>query len=133
RGKTYRLKPPPSGQNGFNVQAHFRATTLLHELSHIANDSHDIAYVEATAPYLDLIFDIGDYYQSAKKRFEGYQQRCLSFDTPREELFKDTTSDEFPRDLKTSDGDAKLTILRITGKKTLEDARDVFYADADKR
>ena len=133
RGKTYRLKPPPSGQNGFNVQAHFRATTLLHELSHIANDSHDIAYVEASAPYLDLIYDIGDYYQSAKKRFEGYQQRCLSFDTPREELFKDTTSDEFPRDLKTSDGDAKLTILRITGKKTLEDARDVFYADADKR
>ncbi|OCR24882.1 hypothetical protein AFK24_12235 [Pseudomonas syringae] len=133
RGKTYRLKPPPSGQNGFDVQAHFRATTLLHELSHIANDSHDIAYVEATAPYLDLIFDIGDYYQSAKKRFEGYQQRCLSFDTPREELFKDTTSDELPRDLKTSDGDAKLTILNITGKKTLEEARDVFYADADKR
>lgn len=133
RGKTYRLKPPPSGQNGFNVQAHFRAATLLHELSHIANDSHDIAYVEATAPYLDLIFDIGDYYQSAKKRFEGYQQRCLSFDTPREELFKDTTSDDLPRDLKTSDGDAKLTILNITGKKSLEEARDVFYADADKR
>ncbi|WP_426114104.1 dermonecrotic toxin domain-containing protein [Pseudomonas sp. DSP3-2-2] len=133
RGKTYRLKPPPSGQNGFNVQAHYRTTVLLHELSHIANDSHDIAYVEASAPYLDLVYDSGDYYQSLKKRYEGYQQRCLSFDTPREELFKDTTSDEFPRDLKTSDGDAKLTILRITGKKTLDEARDIFYADADKR
>ncbi len=133
RSPVYRLKPPVIGQNGFNIAAHFRTTILLHELSHVANNSHDIAYVESSAPYLDLIYDGGDYYRGLKRRYEHYQQHCLSFMTAREDLFKDTTSDELPRDLLTSDGDARLTILKITGKETLEEARDVFYADADKR
>lgn len=38
-----------------------------------------------------------------------------------------------PRDLQNSDGDVKPAILRITGRKTLNEARDVFYNDADKR
>jgi len=133
RNPVYRLKPPVIGQNGFNIAAHFRTTILLHELSHIANNSHDIAYVESSAPYLDLIYDGGDYYRGLKRRYEHYQQHCLSYMTAREDLFKDTTSDELPRDLMTSDGDARLTILTITGKETLEEARDVFYADADRR
>lgn len=133
RAPLYRLKPPPSGQNGFNVGAHFRTAIFLHELSHIANNSLDIAYVESSAPYLDLLYDSGEYYGRVKRGYEKCQQRCLSHLTPPDDLFKDTTSDDAPRDLKASDGDAKPTILRITGRKTLNEARDVFYADADKR
>ena len=127
-----RLKPPPSGQNGFDHGAHFRATVLLHELSHIVNNSHDIAYIEAVSPYLDLLEGSGSYYRSAKANIEKYQQRTLSHLTPREELFTSSVS-EPPRDLDKRDNGAVEAVLKLSGRKTLEQARNVFLNDARRR
>lgn len=133
RPTVIRLKPPPSGQNGFDQGAHFRATVLLHELSHIAHGSLDIAYVEAVSPYLNLIEDTGDYYKSVKRNVERYQMAILSHLTPRDELFVNTTSPDSPRDLNNTDGGALAGVLRLTGSKTLDEARDVFLQQPLKR
>lgn len=127
------MKPPPSGQNGFDAGAHFRACVLLHELSHIAHGSFDIAYIDAALPYLDLVETTGRYYSSVKRDIEKYQTRVLSHLTPREELFTDAFTGGPPRDLDASDNGALPAILKITGCKTLDQARDVFLNDARKR
>jgi hypothetical protein len=129
--RTVRLKRAGLGQITFNQDAHYRAATLVHELSHLSGDTHDIAYVDATAPYLDLLEDTGAY-RTGLKRSQEKQQRCLSHLTPRDELFTETHSGE-PRDLKHGDGSGKQQVLDITDKKTLDEARDVFLADAEKR
>lgn len=128
-----RLKPPPSGQNPFEQGAHFRTTVLLHEMSHVAHKSSDIAYIEAVAPYLDLIEDNGEYYSSAKRLIERYQRRTLSHLTPRDELFTNVTDGAGPRDLNKSDNGALPTVLRLTGTRTLDQARDVFLQDPRRR
>jgi hypothetical protein len=130
--RSFRLKRPGVGQVTFNQEAHYRATTLLHELSHLSGDTHDIAYVEAASPYLNLLEDSGAYRAQLKQVQESYQQRSLSHLTPRDELFTDTSAGEF-RDLKNSDGSGKQAVLRITGKRTLDEARDVFLNNAEKR
>ncbi|NAT15817.1 hypothetical protein CU663_07110 [Pseudomonas syringae pv. actinidifoliorum] len=56
----------------------------------------------------------------------------MSFNTDRSQLFKQF-EDGAVRDLRRMDGNGKRTILHITGKSTLEDARDVFYSDGHKR
>lgn len=128
-----RLKPPPSGQNGFEQGAHFRASVLLHELSHIAHGNFDIAYIDAVLPYLDLIENTGLYYSMVKRGIEKCQQRTLSHLTPRDELFTDTLTDGAPRDLDVTDNGALEAVLRITGCKTLDQARDVFLQNAQRR
>lgn len=132
-GLQVRLKPPPSGQNGFDQGAHFRTAVLLHELSHIAHGNFDIAYVDAVLPYLDLIENTGRYYSVVKRGIEKCQQRTLSHLTARDELFTDTLSTGVSRDLDATDNGALEAILRITGGKDLDQARDIFLQDAGKR
>ncbi|MGV6394474.1 dermonecrotic toxin domain-containing protein [Pseudomonas caspiana] len=126
-----RLKPRQLRQGSFNSGAHFRACILIHELSHIAGGTHDIAYVDSTVPYLDLLEDTGAYRARLKLEHQQAQQK-LSHLTPRDELFR-VDDGEMWRDLKTADGDAKRTILRISGSETLESARDRFIHDVKTR
>jgi hypothetical protein len=128
-----RLKPPPSGHNGFDMGAHFRAAVLLHELSHIGHGSLDIAYIDAVLPYLDMIEGTGSYYGAVKSGVEKCQKRTLSHLASRDELFSSPLGDGPRRDLDKTDNGALEAVLRLAGTKTLDQARDVFMQDARRR
>ncbi|WP_122663821.1 dermonecrotic toxin domain-containing protein [Pseudomonas viridiflava] len=127
-----RLKPAQSRLGGFNVGVHFRGTALIHELSHMAGKTEDIAYLDSDRPYLDLLEDVGEYRMGLKREQARVQSR-LSHLTPRDNLFKVEEEDGTVRDLKTSDGGAKSKVLKLTGVSSLDAARDIFLDDAQIR
>ncbi|SQF99503.1 Uncharacterised protein [Paucimonas lemoignei] len=131
RPPSVRLKPLVFSRGSFNLGTHYRATTLIHEISHVANGTHDIAYVAANVPFLDLIEDIGAYRARMKLTYEK-SQKNLSHLAQREELFR-TEGDGGWRDFQTVDGSVKRAILKITGTSNLEAARDRFIHDAGTR
>jgi hypothetical protein len=113
---------------GFDITAHYQGATLLHELSHLFNDTKDIAYVEASAPFLDL-YDSNAVAQAFRDEVQAAQQRGLSRLTPRNELFTLETS-AGRVDLR---GRAKARVLELTDTDNLEDARSEFYLSTPKR
>jgi len=128
----FRLKPLGPADTDFDVGDHYRAIALLHELSHLVNNTHDIAYLEAAAPFLDMLADNLPYRARLKSEL-GRMQRFLSHQTPPDQLFKRLDADDKWQDIKAEDGYGKKKILKITGKPNLAEAREVFFADADKR
>ncbi|UXZ94707.1 hypothetical protein K3169_20415 [Pseudomonas phytophila] len=124
-----RLKSAQSRLGGFNAGVHFRATALIHELSHIAGKTEDIAYLDSDRPYLDLLEDIGEYRMRLKREQVRVQSR-LSHLTPRDELFKVEEESGTSRDIKTADGGAKAKVLKLTDAPNLDAARDIFLDDA---
>lgn len=70
----------------FNVDSHARAITLLHELSHLINDSEDFVSVEAMSPYPDLIDTTTADGQQLKTGLERYR-KSLSRSAAPEQLF----------------------------------------------
>ncbi|MDY7565660.1 hypothetical protein QN400_03925 [Pseudomonas sp. RTC3] len=127
----YHLKPSAVGSAGFNLRSHYRAAALIHELSHLSNDTHDIAYLEATAPFLDLLaIDTPDQIR-IKSDLEELHHRYLSHRTPISQLFKHFKNGQW-QDIN-DEGEGKQFVLNITGQTTLADARPVFLADAEKR
>lgn len=127
RPPNVRLKPLVFSRGSFNLGSHYRATTLIHEVSHIASGTHDFAYVAANVPFLDLMEDIGAYRARMKLMYEKAQKN-LSHMVPRDELFR-TEDDDGWRDFQTVDGSVKREILKITGTSNLEAARDKFIHD----
>ncbi|MFJ4145151.1 dermonecrotic toxin domain-containing protein [Pseudomonas sp. NPDC089734] len=125
----YRLKVSAQRTGEFNLGPHYRGTTLLHELSHLCMNTEDIAYVESSAPFLDLLDSAPGYKSRIRNEVKAGQQETLSFQTDRSKLFSQLEGGAF-RDLKRSDGGAKAAILRMTGKSTLSEARDIFYANS---
>lgn len=115
--------------NGFDARTHFQATVLIHELSHLNHKTADIAYLAAAAPYPDMI---SEPFAQVRQDLLETQNRGLSVNTPRGKLFKFNDNGVL-RDLRSSDGRALSTILKITGARSLEQARDVFYRDPVKR
>lgn len=126
----YRFKVKVIRSGSFNYGDHYRATILIHELSHLVAGTEDIAYVDSYAPFVDLLEDAPGYRLRIKNEQIIQQQKSLSYQTDRSQLFKQIENDDW-KDLRR--GDAKNAILRITGKRTLEEAREVFYADIQKR
>lgn len=117
---------------GFDFPAHYRATTLIHELSHLVLDTHDIAYLETTAPYTDLLLENNANNIKLKADIERLQAYGLSHLSARDELFLQLREGEW-RDFDEEEGFEHDAILRLTRSKTLEEARDVFLSDARKR
>lgn len=126
-----RLKPAQSRRGGFNSGAHYRAVSLIHELSHIAGNTQDIAYIDSEQPFLDLLEDTGDY-RARLKRTQANNQARLSHLSPRDDLFQ-IDDDGVWRDLKTADGGAKSSVLKLTGTSSIDAARDVFLDNAQIR
>ncbi|WP_249672852.1 DUF6543 domain-containing protein [Pseudomonas abieticivorans] len=115
-------------QSGFDVTTHYQASTLIHELSHQEIETLDIAYLESAAPFTDQMATT----PAARKltaETERLQLRKLSVDTPPHELFT-LPSDGQPRDVM---GDAAKQILKICDRATLDEAREDFYSDPQKR
>lgn len=130
RDPTCRLKPQVLSRSRFNQGQHYRATVLIHELSHLYCGTEDLAYIDAHVPFVDLLEDHSDYRRMIKSEIVA-QQRGLSWRTPRSELFRIQRSDGNWYDL--TEKNAKARIRQITGKHRLEDARDVFYGNESLR
>ncbi|WP_057414749.1 dermonecrotic toxin domain-containing protein [Pseudomonas cannabina] len=128
---SYRLKVSAMRSGEFHFGAHYRGAILIHELSHLTLRTDDIAYLDSQAPFLDLLEDTAGYRMRIKNE-QIAQQKSFGYETDRDQLFKQLEDDTL-RDLKGDDGNAKRTILNITGKRTLDKARDVFYSDLRKR
>lgn len=118
----------------FPINAHARAMTLIHELSHIVCDTADIAYIDPGKPFVDLISTASAAAIDLKSELSDEQDTALSIRTPDARLFKDydaVTSTWM--DLgHTSDQDTehiKQRILALTGAKTLSSARTVFKSN----
>ncbi|MEQ7922117.1 DUF6543 domain-containing protein [Xanthomonas sp. WHRI 1810A] len=129
---TFALKKRVPGDPPFSVRSHYRAVTLIHELSHQVLDTRDIAYLEASAPFLDLLGEPNARSVKLKAALEGWQDRALSHLSERETLFQKLDNGGW-RDLKHDDGGAKRRILQIAETDTLDAARDVFMDDTLKR
>lgn len=127
----YDLKPPAVGRAGFNLSTHYRAAVLIHELSHLSNDTHDIAYLESTAPFLDLLASSTPDQVRIKSDLEELHHRYLSHQTPANQLFKHFKNGRW-QDIN-DEGEGKQFVLNVTGQKKLVDARPVFLANAEKR
>jgi hypothetical protein len=126
-----RLKTPVIGSS-FKLTVHFRAATVIHEVSHLSNDTLDIAYLESTAPFLDLMADDTPDLISLRDDVEEIQKRYLSHQTPSSQLFKHFKHGRW-EDLGSDEGEGKTFVLKATGTSTLADARVEFLANADKR
>lgn len=123
---------PQAAAQGFESSVHHRAAILLHELSHQALDTHDIAYLETMAPFPDLLLADNAKHLQLKAHIERLQNYRLSHRTHKASLFK-LNEDGKWRDIGPRDERVYSTILRETQTDNLDDARDVFLCDAAKR
>lgn len=115
----------------FNLPAHTRAATLIHEVAHLVNDCEDIAYIEPGAPYPDLI-DVNDPLDLTFKDELLLLADRLSVNAPQSELFMRRDHGHWVS-LDVLDPPAAQRVIRETGAVDLDHARQIFYADADRR
>lgn len=108
---------------------HLQASTLIHEISHLANDATDIAYLESTVPPTDTLLAGTPQERAFIDEVNGYQQR-LSHSTPWVDLFtlQDAKTGTL-RDLEEDDGRAMDRVLTLAKAPDLDKARDVFLSD----
>ncbi|UVM07792.1 dermonecrotic toxin domain-containing protein [Pseudomonas laurylsulfatiphila] len=113
----------------FNVDGHSQAATLIHEFAHLFSAAVDIASLEARRPFSDLVTPITAYGEAMKESQLKFQREALSLNTPKEELFARWNSslqswislDSIPESYHVGKA-----ILRLTGSRTMERARDAF-------
>lgn len=109
----------------FDVGMHFRATTLIHEMSHIVNHTEDLAYIEAAAPFTDMIDATRSGNQALIKTIKAAREQTLALMAPDTALFT-IEENGVCRDLTSADGEAYDLILQHSGTTTLADARAAF-------
>ena len=117
------------------LYAHHQAASLLHELSHQVLKTVDLAYLETYRPLHQHFDDLGGAHGQAQLYAHSLlklRQKALSLSTPVAKLFTRPGSSG-RRDFRASDGRQRETILRLTGKTHLADARNVFRTDPEVR
>lgn len=120
----------------FDVDGHSQAATLIHEFAHLFSGAVDIAYLEARRPFSDLVASITAYGADMKQSQMDFQRVALSMETPKEELFARWNSglqtwislDSIPDSYHVGKA-----ILRLTGSKTMEKAREAFLNGQDSK
>jgi len=122
----------------FPLRAHSRAATLIHELSHQVCHTEDIAYLDTVRPFHDLIETTSPRARGLKTALSDLQNTALSALTPVADLFTFYNADTGLREDLGSTGfddtDAAYhRVLQLTGKKTLDEARAEFLANAKTR
>lgn len=115
----------------FEVNTHYRACFMLHEVSHQIVDTEDIIYLNPGFPYTDLL-DEQTPYGRRLKDFTEIIQNCHSPYVGAESLFQQFDSNtQTWRDI--PKGPAKQLVKKIAGASTLAQARLVFTHDPLKR
>lgn len=120
----------------FDISAHARASTLIHELAHLKPATEDIAYLDTMRPFIDLINTAKPGAQAMKTDLEDLRRTALSTLTPATMLFKawddySATWEDYGSDTATSH--VRRKVLKVTGAQDLNEARQVFMSDPDKR
>lgn len=111
----------------FDYNRHYRAVTLLHELSHQKALTEDIEYMNVTYPFVELLKDNPNFKAFSKSRLSALQRDTLSITTSKIQLFNPVNNQ------RSLPAPAAERILAITQTSTLDDARDVFLSDPQKR
>ncbi|MEX5508972.1 dermonecrotic toxin domain-containing protein [Pseudomonas paralactis] len=120
----------------FDMYAHARASTLIHELTHLRFKTEDIAYLRSMEPFRDLIDTAKPGAQAVRTRQDDLQTTALSTLTPDRMLFK--TWDDVAKTwqdygfFKTTHY-LKRKVLDVTGARDLAEARQIFMSNTDKR
>jgi hypothetical protein len=122
--------------NHFDQRAHARATTLIHELTHIVSNTADVAYLNSTSPFSDLIEVQTQAGRDLRDWLRNVQENAYSISTPIGQLFK--SSDAWGAtgsDLGTDPEDdyIKQQILATTGGVDLSNARGIFKTNLTRR
>ncbi|WP_433861688.1 dermonecrotic toxin domain-containing protein [Pseudomonas thivervalensis] len=113
----------------FNVDAHAQAATFIHEVSHQLFNTFDIIYLDAALPFLDLISTATYLGQVQYDKQKNLQHHGLSLTTPKSKLFTEWDSADNTHkkiELLPSYKETTREILKITGAKTMDHARDDF-------
>ncbi|MGL6243347.1 dermonecrotic toxin domain-containing protein [Pseudomonas sp.] len=118
----------------FPIAPHARAATLIHELSHLACKTEDIAYLDSSRPFADLIEATNPLATLQKQALTEVQDTALSLKTPYTRLFmlrdSDTGAWEDLGSTSSEDTDQiKRRILTMTGAENLSGARHTFKRD----
>ncbi len=120
----------------FNISAHARASSLLHEISHLKSLTEDLAYLDTMRPFHDLININIQGAGLMRTDLADLRATALSTLTPATLLFK--AWDEFSQAWEDF-GSHRVTsplkdkVLSTTGGQTLDEARAIFMSNADKR
>ncbi|MPQ65905.1 MULTISPECIES: hypothetical protein [unclassified Pseudomonas] len=115
----------------FDMQGHNMAAVLLHEVSHLVLDTIDFSPLDASRPFLDLLDTstlLGRLHHDALERL---QQHAFSSSTPDNELFKEPDDDD--RHWHDVVGKPRQRLLQLTGARSLDEARRIFFSDENKR
>ncbi|WLI43577.1 hypothetical protein PSH84_18535 [Pseudomonas beijingensis] len=113
----------------FNVDAHAQGATFIHEISHQLFNTFDIAYLDSVLPFLDLISTATYLGQIQYDKQKDLQLNGLSLTTPKPKLFTQWDSaDNTDKKVELLPLYKETTqeILKITGAKTMDHARDAF-------
>ncbi|MGJ7513660.1 dermonecrotic toxin domain-containing protein [Pseudomonas baetica] len=118
----------------FPISAHARASTLIHELSHIVSNTVDIAYIDPGRPFVDLIETTNLRAAGLKNELADIQSRALSIKTPLSELFAvydpdANTWEDLGSTTYENTSAIAAHVLKLTGKTNLDDARQSFMKD----
>lgn len=105
-----------------------RATCLIHEFSHIAYDTRDMRYLEASAPFSDQVLP-GERQDWLKRQHD----EMFSHRAPARRLFVVRTRDGGRRDITRDDNKGLSIIRQIAGTEDLALARERFLNDAQVR
>lgn len=127
----FRLTPQAMAE-GFRASRHYRAANLLHELSHLVLNTHDIAYLESMAPPADLLLDNDVVSAAVRSNVLFLHEHRFSHRSQRGDLFTIKEDGQW-RDIEPEDHHGYEAILHYTNTSRLEDAREVFLNDAGKR
>ena len=120
----------------FDISAHARGSVLIHELTHLKFRTEDIAYLDSMRPFSDLIDANKPGAQLMKTTLEDLHKTALSMLTPATMLFKtwdDLESKWADFGAETATYHVKQKVLNTTGAKDLDNARQIFMNDPDKR
>lgn len=118
-----------AGYTQNDAAAVFRAAVLVHEFTHLAHNTRDICYNEGTLPFLNLLANVPKTHWLKHR-----QDTTFSHRTPARELFVvQDHPDSAPRDLLDEDRKGRRFILQTTGARNLDEARQVFLNNAEKR
>ena len=117
----------------FPISAHARATTLIHELSHIVCDTEDIAYLDSVRPFADLIETTSTRARELRSALSTLQSTALSSRSA--ELFTVFNGDtglweDFGQASNENTDRALAQVLKLTGQTTLSNARGRFMRDS---
>ncbi|NWB27255.1 hypothetical protein [Pseudomonas gingeri] len=121
----------PMRPRTFDMLGHNMGTVLLHEVSHLVLDTVDLAYLDSSRPFLDLLDTSTLTGRIRHDALERIQKHGFSSSTPANELFKEL--DDYDLHWYDLVGKSCQRVLRLTGTQDLDEARRVFLSDENKR